>query len=385
MFNNDQNFNNNFNNNTNSFFQNYSNNIDNQNSDLSKNNFNLEYQTEQEMPPELGDIKNLSDATVFSAPTMDVLSPMNVMPENIPQQDLLDKYENGNLNNFESSNTTLPNQTNQEPSFLSPGIIQNTNNSYDIDNNYSVNNDFNLESSFINSDNISKNVDGKLPLNLFDNTKDNEFDVKPPLEEYHKHQDNLNDELDSKEESYTILDNKLNNIDQQDNDLIKENDYKIIDNKKLNDEDINLTKKPNQQSQDSHDENDIFNEINKEEKEEIQISKEEESTSEEQKQEEENENDDYEIVEDKKINDDDLSQLQDLGIENSYDTEDTLDIMDINEEEQEETENKEEKSTKEIVDKIKDLVEELKTDGKDINIEEFDFEKMYQIIIKIDK
>ena len=36
-------------------------------------------------------------------------------------------------------------------------------------------------------------------------------------------------------------------------------------------------------------------------------------------------------------------------------------------------------------DKIRDLVEELKNNGININIDEMDFEKSYQIIIKMDK
>ena len=51
-----------------------------------------------DIPPELGEIKNLTDATTASAPTMDVLGPMNIMPDVLPQQkDPLDAYEAGNV------------------------------------------------------------------------------------------------------------------------------------------------------------------------------------------------------------------------------------------------------------------------------------------------
>ena len=37
------------------------------------------------------------------------------------------------------------------------------------------------------------------------------------------------------------------------------------------------------------------------------------------------------------------------------------------------------------VQRIKDLIEELKNNGADIELEEFDFETMYQLIVKLNK
>ena len=46
-----------------------------------------------DVPPILGDIPNLNDATKAVAPTGDVLDPMNIMPEKINPVDALDAYE----------------------------------------------------------------------------------------------------------------------------------------------------------------------------------------------------------------------------------------------------------------------------------------------------
>ena len=74
-----------------------------------------------DVPPDLGEIKNLSDATVASAPTMDVLGPMNIMPETLPpKNDPLDAYENGTLN-VNANGFIQPEQdfnvSNQPPSY----------------------------------------------------------------------------------------------------------------------------------------------------------------------------------------------------------------------------------------------------------------------------
>ena len=51
-----------------------------------------------DVPPQLSEIKNLSDATISYAPTMDVLDPMNIMPEEKTSVDPLEAYDNGYLN-----------------------------------------------------------------------------------------------------------------------------------------------------------------------------------------------------------------------------------------------------------------------------------------------
>ena len=80
------------------------------------------------------------------------------------------------------------------------------------------------------------------------------------------------------------------------------------------------------------------------------------------------------------------TNLSDLGLDDSYNEPDTLDIMDLNEEETSTAKADDSKlSTSQMVDKIKDLIENLKSSGAKIDFEEFDFEQMYQLIIKIEK
>ena len=80
------------------------------------------------------------------------------------------------------------------------------------------------------------------------------------------------------------------------------------------------------------------------------------------------------------------TNLSDLGLDDSYNEPDTLDIMDLNEEETSTEKADDSKlSTSQMVDKIKDLIENLKSSGAKIDFEEFDFEQMYQLIIKIEK
>ena len=63
---------------------------------------NASFSTHNDMPPELGEIKGLNDATKVNAPTLDVLAPMNVMPETVTEpEDALTQYENGLPNVFE--------------------------------------------------------------------------------------------------------------------------------------------------------------------------------------------------------------------------------------------------------------------------------------------
>ena len=93
------------------------------------------------------------------------------------------------------------------------------------------------------------------------------------------------------------------------------------------------------------------------------------------------------------------TSINDLGLDESYTEPDTLEIMDFeNEEDLDEPEEKNEAETsqkEEItiepgsisknVERIKALLEEIKSSGIDLELEEFDFETMYQLIIKINK
>ena len=52
------------------------------------------YEAQNDIPPSLGTIKNLTEAPTAEAPTGDVLGPMNIMPMDLPQADPLTSYDN---------------------------------------------------------------------------------------------------------------------------------------------------------------------------------------------------------------------------------------------------------------------------------------------------
>lgn len=66
----------------------------NSNNDIT-NNIN---DTGMDLPPELGEIKELSDAPIAKAPTMEVLSPMNIIPDEFDGNSILDNYDAGIIN-----------------------------------------------------------------------------------------------------------------------------------------------------------------------------------------------------------------------------------------------------------------------------------------------
>ena len=114
-------------------------------------------------------------------------------------------------------------------------------------------------------------------------------------------------------------------------------------------------------------------------------------------------------VETKEKEENNDTKLTDLGLDESYTEPDMLEIMDIDNEENEKSdhaalESKESNTDESIninesqntneqllgsvsknVQRIKDLIEELKNNGADIELEEFDFETMYQLIVKLNK
>lgn len=76
-------------------------NFNNNNETTSFNN-EIPASKSNDMPPELGEIRGLNDATKVNAPTLDVLGPMNLMPEKtLEPEDALTRYENGLPNTFE--------------------------------------------------------------------------------------------------------------------------------------------------------------------------------------------------------------------------------------------------------------------------------------------
>ena len=63
-----------------------------------------------------------------------------------------------------------------------------------------------------------------------------------------------------------------------------------------------------------------------------------------------------------------------------------LEIMDFDKEESQDiSSSSNSNEVQENVEKIKELINELKSNGANIELEEFDFEAMYQLIIKFDK
>lgn len=339
------------------------------NADSFNNDINISSISENDVPPDLPPIKNLSDATVSSAPTMDVLGPMNIMPETLPtSNDPLDAYENGNIN---LNNNGMFNQ-NVEPSFVTPNIQNNFNNDSlnqsMLDNNTNIypswnENIYNPQNQNIESTSMPYN--GYQPSNGLSN---NEYDIS----NYNTinqptsivNQTELNDFNNNTTGSQNSFENPVNDYKTEESNQ----DY-TIDQSIINDEQqLESRQDKEEPKEDNIKEYDILQE---------------ESLNEEKKEEE-------------KLKE---TSINDLGLDESYTEPDTLEIMDFeNEEDLDEPEEKNEAETsqkEEItiepgsisknVERIKALLEEIKSSGIDLELEEFDFETMYQLIIKINK
>lgn len=309
-----------------------------------------------DIPPELGEIKNLSEATIASAPTMNVLNPMNVMPEVTKPADTLDNYENGNLNNFNELqplfeiNSPINNQYSKEPNQQQNSIPLET-----FKNNESSNfiPNFNTIPSSVPENTFSSQIPEQIKQtsqfnnyeqefninNNFDMNKEQNTNLLPPKNEV---EENINNS-----QQYTLIQKSLNGIPSF------ENYDKTTDelNSMTNSNPLALEK-----------------------------------------------NEDYAIIQDSKLNDnfENKSSSSDLKIENVYDEPDTLDIIDINDDESNPKDklNSEEfvafkseqgLSINDVVLKVKELVENLKNQGVNIQLEEFDFDKLRQLIIKIEE
>lgn len=302
-------------------------------------NLNSEGQSSSEMPPELGDIKNLSDATIASAPTMEVLDPMNVMPETIRPNDPLDNYENGNFNNF--NNVQTSNMPNLFVNNSYPGGIKTPQNSTPI-NSFS-----NLGNSNVNFD-LNNNMFNGTPLNDFSEQTHNQI----PQES----------QFNNTQPVFNSNENFVSNLNSNSAFPVDENAFNI--NNTLDQENSNI-------NQVSTEDNGIIKKLDNT----TNIP----STA-------LNINNEYTIIQDSNLNNSsqNISTLSDLGIEGAYDEPDTLDIMDINEEESDDN-SKSMLSVSDSVLKLKALVEDLKRQGVNIELEEFDFENMQQLVIKINK
>lgn len=339
------------------------------NADNFNNDINISSISENDVPPDLPPIKNLSDATVSSAPTMDVLGPMNIMPKTLPtSNDPLDAYENGNIN---LNNNGVFNQ-NVEPSFVVPNNQNNFNNNSlnqsMLDNNTNIypswnENIYNPQNQNIESTSMPYN--GYQPSNGLSN---NEYDIS----NYNTinqptsivNQTELNDFNNNTIGSQNSFENPVNDYKTEESNQ----DY-TIDQSIINDEQqLESRQDKEEPKEDNIKEYDILQE---------------ESLNEEKKEEE-------------KLKE---NSINDLGLDESYTEPDTLEIMDFeNEEDLDEPEEKNEAETSQKeaitiepgsisknVERIKALLEEIKSSGIDLELEEFDFETMYQLIIKINK
>lgn len=413
--NNNQNFNNN---NGRPLFTNNYNNVENSNGNFGyENNFstnnNFGYDgvnnslQVQDLPPTLDGIKNLNEAKMFDAPSLDVLGPANIMPENIAApNDPLSSYENGNFqfnnnplqgindNNMNMSSSLGPNELPNyqfNSSYQTPNLQMNNNfnmpyqgfqsipnNDFNLPyqmpnsqmSNPQVNNNFNpsygtLNNSFNNKmgydlgnqASLNGNIHTSFEQNIMPyNTSNGDF--KPPVS-------NLDMPTSSVEANFNMEAFPLNNS--------QKNDYYPnigefapnnvpSDSLFLNKEEVNDT---NDNYESHHEESKLSNDLS--------IEKE-----------------DYSIVNDS-INDDasdKITDLEKLGIEDTYNEPDTIEIMDMDSNEKDSINEESSISFDKIsddVEKIKKLVDTLKEEGAKVELEEFDFESMYQIVIKFSK
>lgn len=369
------------------------------NNGMTSNNYNSSIPISNDIPPDLGEIKNLSDASIASAPTMDVLAPMNVMPESLPpKQDPLDAYENGTLNiqnnvpnidmnvnnsfpqqnyNTQNVNSTYPdNQLNLNNFNSNPNLtntvspIMNTNNNFLNQHSLSVSNSTSenimetqnpYQTSPISTpNNLGYDTVGLQTPNNFNtnNSLDISLDNNYNLPSYESISNENNYPATSENEDYITKEEASNNSDDTQDDstttsssvlIPKEFEEKLEDTEKIEES------------------NPIFN---NDESQRLELNSEETTET----------------------------NLENLGIEAAFSEPDTLEIMDIdNDFEQVSTEVNEsleqdkldiqeiKGSVSKNVQKIKDLISELKKSGVNIELEEFDFESMYQLIVKLKK
>ena len=317
-------------------------------------------ESQNDLPPELGEIKNLNDATVMQAPTMDALGPANFVTENQTLvNDPLDLYErNGFIKNesefplpsFEQNSVSAINQSfNNDFSNISyneNNVVQNNFSGLNSEN--EMNTDYNISSNFnsfspTNSENNFKNIE----------VENHDFEiVNRPLEQSTNNDDFSNtfyNENNVVQNNYSGLnsENEINND-------IETNDFEIL-NKSL--------------VQDSNEENKLLDK----ETDDIELSKPEDIIN---SKEEEN-----------------ITDISSLGIDEIYTEPDSLEIFDTELFDEEDEINIIDKTivsdisenSNEDIESIKKIVEELKAKGKNIKVEEFDFENMHQLIIIMEK
>lgn len=422
-------FNNNFNNNTNnSFNNNIDSNFDSSNfgsgmnNDFSNSfgnkplfdnfnnqssvNYNQEYSggySNEDIPPELDDIKPLNNSSLYEAPTLDVLGPANFMPENNEPlnspNDPLSLYEKGNIDlnsnsnfnsgidrNFDSSNFSSLNNFNN---MNNNAINSNFENSYTPNNQSSLDNGFNPLSDFSSNANANS-------YNSFENFKNSyQLDNSASL-----NSDLGNDSSDTYDYQSKTVDNNIFNNNHEsslfENKLKTDNSHASTDFRDYlsnsKNREVSKTDDINNQLTEGQREDNFSNDLVNEEKNyAIDNSSIDKTLFDKNDVSDNNFDHGYEIENDISLEEKSLpDSLVDLGIDDSYNEPDTLEIMDLDEKEGKELKEDDADSVDEdllssSVDKIKKLINEIKTLGINIEFEEFDFEQMYQLIIKINK
>lgn len=327
-------------------------------------------ESQNDLPPELGEIKNLNDATVMQAPTMDALGPANFVTENQTLvNDPLDLYErNGFIKNesefplpsFEQNNMNTINQTFNNDfsnsSFKENNTFSNIDNT--ILNNFSglgsendINSDYNISSNFNSFSPTNSENKFNIPVNNEAENHDYEI-VNRPLEQSTNNYDFSNTFYNEN----NVIQNNFSGLNSENeiNNDIETNDFEIL-NKSL--------------VQDSNEENKLLDK----ETDDIELSKPEDIIN---SKEEEN-----------------ITDISSLGIDEIYTEPDSLEIFDTELFDEEDEINIIDKTivsdisenSNEDIESIKKIVEELKAKGKNIKVEEFDFENMHQLIIIMEK
>lgn len=446
------------------------------NSPYNQNNFSN--MNQPDMPPELGEIKPLNEATISEAPTMDVLGPISVPNQDINlMQDPIEAYEqngfppvnnmefNNGINQYNNYNSNIPNnytmpQNIPQNNFQSMSPYQNyqypteqpympnmnaptnysvnmsvpSQNNYDFNglNNMPMNNNgYEVPNNNYGVPNLNPQIPGmpygtnypneEVRTSYFKNENDTSLSNLPPMSSdilnasFGKEQNygtpsnisydmpSINMENDNQYLNNDILSglppmssdilNASFNRDVKDN-LETNISYDIppvdVESKfepsYLNSEDMvssmpidldkSLNNSDNKEDGISSDETEMDNE----EKNDIDISL--LTEKEEAKEDEEKLEKPYEIINDKLENND----LLDMRLDESYEEPDSLEIMDVDGDDEDSLSvSGLDDKVKANLDKIKKLAEEIKASGDKIEIEEFDFDGMYQIIIKLEK
>ena len=328
-------FSNEFKNTSNEYINNLYQNIPPQNNNMnsinpqtplfSGNNYNTlnqvtnSYQNNEplDVPPQLNEIKNLSDATISYAPTMDVLDPMNIMPEEKTSVDPLEAYDNGYLNSNMNINPSGNQINNNNPNSIS---LNNNVPLPKIDNNTYYNT--NTSSTLINNSN---------PL-IFNTNQDN-LNTK-----------SISNLIQPSNNFNTNVDLSKNLTNQPPTDL-DDNRFSVQSNEELNpDNNINQIKNNNI----------------------------------------ENTSLPYEIIQNKSLNKDtNENESSFLGLDDEFNN-DSLDMVEINDNvtKEERPEKITEKGT-DALERIKALIDSLNKEGKKVDIQEFDFDNLVQLVIKI--